>query len=167
MELCYSNEHSVCVNCCAARLPFFSVGKLEFKALASFDSTSDIIRYDEYFSMSKLSNLSLNLSKQDFFILHFNVRSLPKNINKLDEFLNDFQRMPDAIAISETKLNSNNVSKIKIPYYNFLRSDSSTNAGGVGLYIKDTIKFSLRNDLKLNLQDCEDLWLEESAISQI
>ena len=110
--------------------------------------------------MSKLSNLSLNLSKQDFFILHFNVRSLPKNINKLDEFLNDFQRMPDAIAISETKLNSNNVSKIKIPNYNFLRSDSSTNVGGVGLYIKDIIKFSLRNDLKLNLQDCEDLWLE-------
>ena len=45
-----------------------------------------------------------------------------------------------AIAISETKLNSNNVSKIKIPNYNFLRSDSSTNAGGIGLYIKDTIK---------------------------
>ena len=160
MELCYSNDDCVCANCCAARLPFFSVGKLEFKALASFNSTSDIIRYDEYFSMSKLSNLSLNLSKQDFFILHFNVRSLPKNINKLDEFLNDFQRMPDAIAISETKLNSNNVSKIKIPNYNFLRSDSSTNAGSVGLYTKDTIKFSLRNDLKLNLQDCEDLWLE-------
>ena len=135
MELCYSNDDCVCVNCCAARLSFFSVGKLEFKALASFNSTSDIIRYDEYFSMSKLSNLSFNLSKQDFFILHFNVKSLPKSINKLDEFLNDFQRMPGAIAISETKLNSNNVSKIKIPNYNFLRSDSSKNAGGVGVYI--------------------------------
>ena len=110
MELCNSNDDCVCVNCCAVRLHFFSVDKLEFKALASFNSTSDIIRYDEYFSMSKLSNLSLNLSKQDFFILHFNVRSLPKNINKLDEFLNDFQRMPDAIAISETKLNSDNFS---------------------------------------------------------
>ena len=78
MELCYSNDDCVCVNCCAGRLPFFSVGKLEFKALASFNSTSDIIRYDEYFSMALLSNLSLNLSKQDFLFHTLMLEAFPK-----------------------------------------------------------------------------------------
>ena len=69
-------------------------------------------------------------------------------------------RFPDAIAISETKLNSNSSSNNNIPHYNFLHNDSSTNAGDVGFYIKDTLQFYLRDDLSLNLSNCEDLWIQ-------
>ena len=48
--------------------------------------------------------------------------------------------------------------------YTFLRKDSPTNAGGVGLYIKQSMQFRLRNDLSLNLQHCEDLWIELETI---
>ena len=44
--------------------------------------------------------------------------------------------------------------------YKFIRNDSITLAGGVGLYIKESLKFTLRKDLSLNLQHCEDLWIE-------
>ena len=47
-----------------------------------------------------------------------------------------------------------------ISYYKVLHTDSNTCADGVCLYIKDTIKFRLRNDLLLKLKHCEDLWLE-------
>ena len=70
------------------------------------------------------------------------------------------KRIPDVVAISETKLNSNTISNKNNSNYKFLHNDSAACAGGVRLYIKETIKFRLRNDLLLHLQDCEDLWLE-------
>ena len=69
-------------------------------------------------------------------------------------------RFPNAIAISETQLNSNSSSNNNIPHYNFLHNDSPTNAGGVGFYIKDTLQFRLPDDLSLNLPNCEGLWIQ-------
>ena len=63
------------------------------------------IKYDEHFSPSKLSKLSFTLTKNDFFIQHFNVRSLSKNKEEIEEFCDGITRLPDGIAISETKLN--------------------------------------------------------------
>ena len=65
--------------------------------------------------------------------------------------------MPDVIAISETKLNANNSSNLNFTNYKFIRNDSIMLAGGVGLYIKESLKFTLLKDLSLNLQHCEDL----------
>ena len=71
-----------------------------------------------------------------FFLVHFNTRSLPKNVDKLEEFLNEMTRLPNIIAISETKLNCYTYSNISNPNYNFFQSDSPTLAGGVGIYLK-------------------------------
>ena len=70
------------------------------------------------------------------------------------------ERILDVVAISETKFNSSSISNINIFNYKFLLNDSATCAGGVGLYIKKTLKFRLRDDLLLHLQDCKDLRLE-------
>ena len=91
--------------------------------------------------------------------MHFNTRSFSKNKNKIDDFLIDLERMPDAIAISERKLNANSSLNLNFTNYKFIRNDSITHAGEVGLYIKES-SFTLRNDLSLNLQQCEDLRLE-------
>ena len=69
--------------------------------------------------------------------MHFNTRSLSKNKNKIDDFLIDIERMPDAIAIFETKLNANSFLNLNITSYEFIRNDSIQDAGGVGLYIKN------------------------------
>ena len=139
--------------------PFFSVGNLEFKVL-NYCNDANEIKYDEYFSPCKLSKLSSTLTKNDFFIQHFNVRSLPKNQEKIEEFFDGMTRLPHVIAISETKLNSNSVSNLNLPNYTFLRKDSPTYAGGVGFYIKGIMQYRIRNDLTLNIQHCEDLWIE-------
>ena len=157
MELC--DCEFLCTSCSAALMPFFSVGNLEFKVLNHCNDANKI-KYDEYFSPCKLSKLSSTLTKNDFFIQHFNVRSLPKNKEKIEEFFDDMTRLPDVIAISETKLNSNSVSNLNLPNYTFLRKDSPTCAGGVGFYIKGNMQYRLRNDLTLNIQHCEDLWIE-------
>ena len=97
----------------------------------------------------------------------FSTRSLSKDKNKIDDFF-DVERVPDAIAISETKLNANSSLNLNFTSYKFICNDSITYAGGVGLYIKDSIRFTLQKDLSLNLQHCEDLQLEvESQKSSI
>ena len=55
------------------------------------------------------------------------------------------KKSPDIIAITETKLAKNKiVVNIDIEGYNFIHSDSSSRAGGVGLYIKDSLTFILK-----------------------
>ena len=51
---------------------------------------------------------------------------------------------------------------LNIPGFDFFHNDSSTNAGGVGIYINHNLKHKLRNDLLLNLPNCEDIWTEVS-----
>ena len=60
----------------------------------------------------------------------------------------------------ETKLNSNCISNINIPHYHFLRCDSPTHAGGVDIFVKDTLQFRRLNNLPLQTPHCENLWLE-------
>jgi len=67
---------------------------------------------------------------------------------------------PSFIAISETKLKAASFCNIEIPGYTFIHNPSSTNAGSVGLYIQSNIVFSHRNDLELNVEGCESLFLE-------
>ena len=124
------------------------------------DSNGTNITYNKYFFPPDFRKQPPIYKKNDFFLIHFNTRSLSKNLDKIEEFLNDMTRFPDAIAISETKLNSNSSSNNSIPHYNFLHNDSPTNTGGIGFYIKDALQFRLRDDLLLNLPNCEDLWMQ-------
>ena len=57
----------VCGKYCSAVFPFFSICNYEFKALFSINSAIDQNRYDEYVSLSKLSKLTANSNKNDFF----------------------------------------------------------------------------------------------------
>ena len=150
----------ICNGCCAVELPFFATSNIEFELLTNNKWADLGSRYDEYHLPQKLANKSLHASPNDFFLLHFNVRSISKNKEKIDEFLHDFERLPDLVAISETKLNENSTSNISIPNYCFLRNDSPSNAGGVGLCIKESFKFRIRKELSLNISNCEDLWIE-------
>ena len=78
----------------------------------------------------------------DLFLIHFNVRSLQKHIEQLNNYLVGFKNQPDIVAISESKLKEGLINRnIELECYGFLHSDSKKCAGEVGLYIKDTIKF--------------------------
>ena len=145
---------------CLTLFPFFSVNNLEFNYLCGTDSSSGTISYDKYFPPSKLSEISTSLNQQDFFAVHFNARSLSKNKDKIEDFFIGMKRIPDVVAISETKLNASSVSNKNFDNYKFFHNDSVTCANGVGRCVRETLKFRLRDDLLLHLQDCKDLWLE-------
>ena len=40
------------------------------------------------------------------------------------------------------------------------RTDSNTEKGGVALYIDSEVNYVVRKDFGLNVESCEDLWVE-------
>ena len=111
---------------------------------------------DCYISIPDFQNLYAN--NTDFCILHINIRSLNKNIEKLEELLLLLGKMPEIVAISETKLNSN--LKTFLPGYIFIHNNSPTNVGGVGMFTKDTLTYKTITEYQLNIMGCEEIWVK-------
>lgn len=74
--------------------------------------------------------------------------------------------MPSIIAISETKLNENNITNISIPGYSFITQPSPTKAGGVGMYINNDIQFIRRQDLEIDMEGVESCFIEIEITKQ-
>ena len=66
--------------------------------------------------------------------------------------------MPEIIAISETKLNSN--LKTFLPGYTFIHNNSPTNVGGVGTFVKATLSYKTTTEYQLNIMECEEIWVK-------
>ena len=66
-------------------------------------------------------------------------------------------KLPEIMAISETKLHSE--FKMQLQAYTFIQNNSNTNAGGVGMFIKETLSFQSLIKYQLNTEGCEDLWI--------
>ena len=49
-----------------------------------------------------------------------------------------------------------------MPGYQFSHADSQliTNAGGVGLYLKNYVNFNVMNDITLSILSTENLWIK-------
>ena len=82
-------------------------------------------------------------------MMYFNIHSLPKNLTSLNDFILTVKETPEIIAVSETKLDDQNIYNISIPGYVFLNTNSPTRAGGVGLYISKELTFIRRRDLEM------------------
>ena len=166
------NCTTICNKCCNALLPFFSISDLKYNILNTGINDHHSIqcnnyaetsaRDDEYFSPKKLRNL-MRKQNNSSLMIHFNTRSLAKNKNLIEEFITEIKYSPEIIGISETKINSNTCLNLNIPNFDFFHNDSPTNAGGVGIYVNQSLKYKLRNDLLLNVPNCEDLWAEVST----
>ena len=170
----------ICLNCINDALPFQQLQKAEFHKLfydyskialrKEFDSINKDLGLEELikaeckyrnvqwlkshllFSKKKKNQLSVlqRNNKQN----QLNIRSISKNKNILDECC------PDILAVSETKLNKNNVNLASIENYSIVYSNSSSNAGGVATYILNNLKFTRREDLEFNSSDSENVFVE-------
>ena len=95
----------------------------------------------------KLSDL--NLSPGCLSMVHMNIRSTAKNLNKFDLYLNNLKHDFSVIALSETWLKDHNCDRYGIDGYNAEHNlRPIRGGGGVSLYIKDTIEYTVRDDLR-------------------
>jgi exonuclease III len=87
---------------------------------------------------AKLESIEANFS-----VMHINCRSM---VHKLDEIREVLSQLPVSIlALSETWLESEFEDTIHMPNYKFIHKSREGNrgGGGVGLFVRDTIKFQL------------------------
>ena len=101
-------------------------------------------------------------SQQSLSTLHWNIRSLSSNIDHLRQLLFELNHSFSLIGISETKLISNRESiiNINIDGYYFISQPSLSNAGGVGLYVKQNMSYTKLENLTTSTSDFEGLWIE-------
>ena len=114
--------------------------------------------YTSLHSFSKL--FKQNKSEFDLNLIHFNMRSLPKNLHKIEDFLLCCNALLKILAVLETKLNASKVRNVNLNNYSFLHNDSITQAEGVGLYVHSNIKYLIREELFIDLEGCENLWIK-------
>jgi len=134
------------------------VSNLSEMTFNSIISTNSKCNYYDILNMD--SPLFSDNNQITLSLLHVNLRSLnPKNFDSLYEFLNHLPHYPDIVCISEMRIRGELSFNISIPNYNFFHVYSATKARGVAMYISSKYKFNLDHKLELNLNGCEDIWI--------
>ena len=94
-------------------------------------------------------------------LLHINIHSLHKNFDNLYDFLVELNFLPDVICLTETRIKLHLLLNISLPNYTFFHTDSTTNAGGVGIYVLN--KFQVKKSImQYNFSKSECLWFSEN-----
>ena len=91
-------------------------------------------------------------------LLHVNVQSLHKNYDILYELIESLQTLPHAICITKTHIKNQLLSNLDLPNYSFVHVNSTTNAGGVAMYISDNLKYKVCEN-QYQLCHSEALWV--------
>ena len=100
-------------------------------------------------------------SNTDSKLLHINDQSLPKNISNIVSYVNLLENRFSVIGISETWLKDIHDPLIQIQNY-IVEGFCSHNkrGGGVALYIKQDLAYSICNDLSVNDSEIESCFIE-------
>ena len=135
------------------------------KALVDLNNSNDYELEIEVtpcsFNDAKLYSQILNKqSSNDIDLIHFNTRSLIKNQIKIKDLFTECNKLTTIIAVTGTKLNDNSVNKVSFKNYNMMHKNSIINAGDAAQLVLKGIKYKIKNDLNLQLDHCEDVWIE-------
>ena len=72
--------------------------------------------------------------------------------------------LPEVIAVTETKLNlKSDLLQTDLENYQFAHKDSTSNAGGVGLYARNDPNFVIKPTMSVKNENCESLFIEISS----
>ena len=89
-----------------------------------------------YYFLTQLNQLLDNTTSKCLSMFHCNIRSLPKHLSSLNEFLHSVNRKPDILAITETRLSNRTVTNIDILNYDFFHTNPLKQASGSGLCLE-------------------------------
>ena len=123
--------------------------------------------YYETHEFHKLINSLKSNKSENFSIFHSNICSIQGNFDKLEILLDNLEHQFDIIALTETwhmEEDVNFTPGIPQGYQKDEGLVGLSKKGGCGVYIKDTIPYTIRPDLSLNFKNTqsefEALWLE-------
>ena len=90
-------------------------------AMRNIDSDCNLFNFSntKYYLQDDINEIIKrnNLSEKEFSLMHLNIRSLPKNIGKLRDFVSLIDNKFTVIVLNEIWLHSDNVDLYEIPEY--------------------------------------------------
>ena len=104
---------------------------------------------------------NLEIDNKSFSLIHSNIRSIPKNLQNFESYLSNLNHDFSIIALSETWLKDHTVDLYNMKGYSSEHKyRKSRSGGGVSLYIMDSIEYCVREDLSIQNQYIESLFIE-------
>ena len=82
------------------------------------------------------------------------------HFEELNDLVLQLPYFPSIIFLSETRVNVAPTINVNIPGYTFVHNPFPSKAGGAGAYISTALNFKINNDFHLQMQGCEDLWID-------
>jgi len=154
-------------------IPGFAFEKKEFYDKLIELSKCDILRdlQFDYRSTDEFNKFSSNLrNSMELTLIHLNIRSLNKNCMELYNFLQLINLDFDLIVLSEIwSCNVSMYHTLFAGYTFYYDLPMSSNVGGVGIYVKNTLNHGLLDNLNIaSAPDCmiENVWLDISKNSK-
>ena len=98
-----------------------------------------------------------NLSENEFSLMHLNIRSLPKNIGKLCDFLSLIDNKFAIIGLSD------NVDLYEIPEYTTIHVTRPKKGGGVSLYVHSSLEYTVLSEMSIITEYLECVFIEVNA----
>ena len=117
----------------------------------------------EYHLEDSFNNMisKLDIKSRCFSLLHMNIRSIPKNISKLENYLHLLNHEFSIIGITETWLKDSTKELYSLDGYQPIHNCRPIRSGGgVSLLIKNHLEFTVRNDLCVSDASAESLFIE-------
>ena len=115
----------------------------------------------KYYDINSI-NLEVKKEKDDFCVLHLNIRSIYNKVDELISLISLVNFSFDAICISESWLNSNTKDLISIPGYNAFHSlrPIGKRGGGVSIFVKESYHVKIVDNVTCNTNIIESLFLQ-------
>ena len=123
----------------------------------------------DYYDVKKFQSASNVWKKQNSLgIFHTNICSLRANIDKVEDLMHDLSYQFEILALTECwnpeKKKENFSAKHLDGYHEYYGTTGTSNKGGCGVYIKDTLTQIPRKDLDFKItepgQEVETCWIE-------
>ena len=138
-------------------LPTFS--SLGHNDELTFPEYHDLLESCQYETVDDLNQCSGNLSK--LFIIHVNIRSLPKNFDSLQCLVQNLKNKPHIILVTETWLENDSLGAYALENYNLEATSQKDFRGkGVAIYIDTSLAYCRKNDLESKTEQFQSVFIE-------
>lgn len=127
-------------------------------------SLSPILESCKYISVADLNNTRND--QNNLFLLHINIRSLPKNFDSLQRLVQNLNPKPQFVLLTELWLPPDTSEQYDLDNYVFEYSAPSQFRGkGAGLYIDSSIPYKRRPDLETHTIQQQSVFIEISKLT--
>ena len=129
-----------------------------YNSISNMNHSSCNYHLEDTFNNKKAQ---LNIESNSFSMIHTNIRSIPKNLNSFENYLDGLDHNFSIIGLSESWLSDSSAQCYSMQgFTGEHKYRANRSGGGVSLFIKDNIEYILREDLCHMNKNLESIFIE-------